>query len=188
MISRQDAKRLGDKSAGNVEFARSGRSGGVGQPHKVRGIVEAGRGRNSGRQGRGEVTVSDVGGRPFPNTSRAEAESRVLSHAKQCKPSRPPYVEILPLHLLSDVPIGRYQNLIIRRLTPKCKSPRCDRALTLPISCWSNRQNRSAGLSTPYRGPGAIYVLRPNILRHGSDRSSKGAASGMGPTRTSGRV
>jgi len=27
---------------------------------------------------------------------------------------------------LSDVPIGRYDTLIIRRLTPQCKSPSSD--------------------------------------------------------------
>src|SRR5712671_5032633 len=59
---------LGNKSAvggGNVEFARRGCGGSVRQLYKIGGIVEVGRGRNSGRQGRGEVAVSDVGRRSF---------------------------------------------------------------------------------------------------------------------------
>src|SRR5260221_12481229 len=69
---------LGNKPAvggGNVEFARRGCGGSVRQLHKVGGIVEVGRGWNSGRQGRGEEAVSDVGGRPFGTCREQEQKA-----------------------------------------------------------------------------------------------------------------
>jgi hypothetical protein len=59
----------------------------------------------------------------LPNTHRAKTESRAFVNAKRCKSSRPPTVPLLlPLRLLSDIPVGRYKHIIIRLLTPQCKS------------------------------------------------------------------
>jgi hypothetical protein len=74
----------------------------------------------------------------LPNASQAKAKSRAFVNAKRCKSLRPPTVPLLlTLRLLSDVPIGRYKHLIIRLLTPQCKSQHAMACASPQQSCRS---------------------------------------------------